>query len=155
MIRSRHLVLAVLGLAIAPLTAGAVIEPNRGIAGVTLDMSQAQVRAVLGKPLRVEEGTGEFGPFVTFRYRGLAVSFLGARRVTGISTTRAGERTCGGIGVGTTEAQLRRRIPALRCATFQGGRTCTLGRGNAGERMTDFFITRGRVSRVVVAIVID
>jgi hypothetical protein len=154
-IRPRHVAVAVLGLAIAPLTAGAVIEPNRGIAGVSLDMSQPQVRTVLGKPLRVEEGTGEFGPFVTFRYRGLTVSFLGARRVTGISTTRAGERTRGGIGVGTTEARLRRRIPALRCATFGGVRTCTLGRGNAGERMTDFFITRGRVSRVVVAILID
>lgn len=154
-IRSRFLVLAALALAATPLSASAASEFNRGIAGVTLGMSAAQVQKVLGAPLRVERGTNDFGPFVSYRYRGLQVSFQGGRRVSMISTTRRGERTRGGLGVGTSEATLVQRIPALRCETFGTFRTCTLGKGNVGERITDFFITRGKVSRVVVGLVID
>lgn len=155
MIRSRFVVIAALALAVAPLPASAAIAFNRGIAGVTLGMSTAQVQKTLGAPPRVERGTNDFGPFVSYRYRGLQVSFQGGRRVSMISTTRRGERTRGGLGVGTTEEALVRRIPALRCETFGTFRTCTLGKGNAGERITDFFITKGRVSRVVVGLVID
>lgn len=153
--RSRIVVLAALALAAAPLSASAAIEFNRGIAGVTLGMTTAQAQKTLGAPLRVERGTNDFGPFVSYRYRGLQVSFQGGRRVSAISTTRRGERTRGGLGVGTPEATLVRRIPALRCETFGTFRTCTLGKGSAGERITDFFIVAGKVSRVVVGVVID
>jgi hypothetical protein len=152
----RHvLALIAVCLIATPGSAGAVIMPNRGIAGVTLEMSRAQVERVLGPPLRVEKRMNDFGPFVNYRYRGLQVGFQGEKRVSGISTTRTGERTRGGIGVGSTEAALVKRIPAVRCETFGDFRTCTLGKANVGERITDFFITKGKVSRVVVAFVID
>lgn len=141
-------------LAAVSVTATATIVPNRGIAGVTLDMRPAQVKAVLGKPLRIERGSADFGPFVNYLYRGLRVNFLGGQAVN-ISTTRTSERTRGGVGVGTTEVALVARIPSLRCESFGSTRICTLGQQNAGQRVTDFFIAKGKVSRVVVGLVID
>lgn len=154
--KHRHAAVVAIVVAVTlPGAASAIIEPNRGIAGVTLEMSRAQVEKALGPPVRVEKSTNDFGTFVNYVYRGLQVGFQGEKRVSGISTTRTPERTRGGMGVGTTEAALVKRIPALRCQTFSGIRTCTLGETNPGERVTDFLITKGKVSRVVVAIVID
>ena len=52
--------------------------PDRGIAGISLGMSQAKVRSVLGPPLRVIRRPNEITVADTeFRYTRLSVVFAG------------------------------------------------------------------------------
>jgi hypothetical protein len=153
----RALVAAALGaLALSGGAAGAIV-PQQGMAGIRLGMSQAQVRAVLGEPLRVLRGTNDFGPYTELRYPfRLRVAFQGNESVTAIETKGHRERTRRGVGVGSTEAQVEAGVPRVRCETFPGGyRTCYVGSYEPGMRVTDFQIRDGRVVRVVVALVID
>ncbi|TML60224.1 MAG: hypothetical protein E6G22_11435 [Actinobacteria bacterium] len=136
-------------------TASAAIVPQRGIAGVRLEMTRAQVRAVLGMPATVVHGSNDFGSFTAYRYRGLRVTFQGNRTVTAIFTTRAGERTAAGVGVGSTEGQVRAKVTGVRCRTESGFRHCFVGRFLPGKRVTDFRIKRGHVTSVQVAFVLD
>ena len=135
--------------------ASAAIVPQRGIAGVRLEMTKAQVRAVLGAPRRAVHGSNEFGSFTVYRYRGLRITFQGNRRVTDVFTTRPGERTARGVGVGSTEAQVRARVAGVRCRTESGFRHCFVGRFLPGRRVTDFRIKHGHVTSVDVGFVVD
>lgn len=147
---------AVAALAI-PDTAGASIRINVGIDGARLNQTQAQVRAVLGAPSRVIRGSNDFGAFTEFRYAStkLRVSFQGNSRVTAIETTGLGDRTSRGIGVGSTESAVRARVANVHCSTIGGFRSCHVGAQLPGRRVTDFSIALGRVTRVVVGLVID
>jgi hypothetical protein len=141
---------------IAPAAAGAKIQIDRGIAGVRLDNTRAEVRAALGAPASRRSGTNPFGRFVAWRFRGgIRVLFQGGRRVTSVSTTGLGDRTDRGVGVGSTERAVRRRVPGVRCENFASVRSCHTGVFEAGRRITDFLIRRDRVTRVTVGIVID
>jgi hypothetical protein len=135
--------------------ASAAIVPQRSIAGVRLGMTKAQVRATLGAPRRAVHGSNDFGSFTEFRYRGLRVTFQGDRRVTNLFTTRGTERTARGIGVGSTESQVKARVAGVRCRTESGFRHCFVGRFLPGRRITDFRIRSGRVSSVDIGFVID
>jgi hypothetical protein len=135
--------------------ASAKIVPQRSIAGVRLGMTKAQVRATLGAPRRAIHGSNEFGSFTQFRYRGLRVTFQGDVRVTDVFTTRTTERTARGIGVGSTESQVKAKVAGVRCRTESGFRHCFVGRFLPGRRITDFRIKSGRVSSVDVGFVID
>ena len=135
--------------------ASAAIVPQRGIAGVRLEMTKAQVRAVLGAPRRAVHGSNEFGSFTVYRYRGLRITFQGNRRVTDVFTTRPGERTARGVGVGSTEAQVRARVAGVRCRAESGFRHCFVGRFLPGRRVTDFRIKHGHVTSVDVGFVVD
>ena len=150
---------AALAVTAAVLTASevaqATIRPQRGIAGVAAGMTATQVRGVLGAPASVRRGSNDFGRYREFRYRDLHVFFQGVQRVTSVSTTRRGERTRSGIGVGSSERRLRRKMRGVRCATELRVRRCTLGRLLPGRRVTDFLIRRGRVVRVSIGLVID
>lgn len=148
------LVAVVAALALAAV-AGATIVPQKGIAGANIGMSQAKVRAVLGKPAKVKHGTDSFGPYTQFKYAGLTVMFQGNKSVTQISTTRSSEKTTSGAGVGSTEAQLRAKVKGLTCKTESGFRHCYLGSFKPHKRVTDFSIKKGRVYRVDVGIVTD
>ena len=151
-------VLALLGVvatAVLAPVADARIVPQHGIAGVAIGMSQAQVRAVRGKPVRVVRGAHEFRPYVDFHYSRLRVSFQGRERVTFVSTTRRSERTPTGVGVGSTERAVRRGVRGVRCRTELGARFCLVGSQLPGRRVTAFFLERGRVTRVDVGLVID
>ena len=97
-------------------TASALIVPQRSIAGIELDMTRPEVRAKKGDPRRVEHGTNDFGPYTTFRYGRLWVVFQGNAGATAVSTRRTGQRTAEGIGVGSSEAELRATYP-VRCRT--------------------------------------
>jgi hypothetical protein len=146
---------AVLVALAAAAGASATIVPQRGIAGVRLEMTKAQVRATLGAPRSAVHGSNEFGAFTIFRYRGLRVTFQGNRRVTDVFTTRTTEKTARGVGVGSTESQVRTKVAGVRCRTESGFRHCFVGRFLPGRRVTDFRIRSGRVSSVHVGFVID
>jgi hypothetical protein len=155
--RSLSAALSVFVLALAfPAGAGALIQLDRGIAGARLNNTSAEVRAALGKPGRVVKDTNDFGPFTVFRYRGaISVTFQGRRRVTAVTIKGPGDRTARGVGVGSTEQAVDRRVPGTKCETFFGTRSCHTGDFSPGTRVTDFRIKAGRVTRVTVGFVID
>lgn len=141
---------------LAPPSAGALIQVDEGIAGARLGNTRAEVRAALGTPDRVQRSTNEFGPFLQYRYEGgIRVSFQGRRRVTAVTTTGRGDRTARGVGVGSSEAAVRARVPGVTCETFAGFRSCHTGDLAPGETITDFALRNGKVRRVTVGIVID
>lgn len=141
---------------LAPASAGAIIQLDRGIAGARLGNTKAEVKSALGQPKRVRNGNNEFGPFTVFVYAGgIRVTFQSGNTVTGVSTTGLGDRTRRGVGVRSTEAAVEQRVPGVNCETFDGTRICQRGEGLPGQRVTAFFLRNGRVVRVTVAFVID
>jgi len=146
---------AVAGTLVLAASAPATISIGRGIAGVTLGMSQQAVRAKLGKPVRIVHAKNEFGPYTEFRYRGYVVDFQGNSATTAVITTAAHERTPSGIGVGSTWSQLRTKVPHLHCEGTPTLGDCHVGELLPGKRVTDFFFRLGKVNRVVVGIVVD
>jgi hypothetical protein len=148
------LITLVAGLAFAS-AADAAIVPQRSIAGVRLGMTQAQVKRVMRAPQRVQRGRNTFGRFVVFQYSGLRVFFQGGRTVTSISTTRRSERTARGVGVGSSEAIVKRRVAGVHCTGSAAVRLCEVGVARPGHRVTTFFLRSGRVFSVSVAVVVD
>ena len=149
---------AVLALALAlPAQAGALIQPQRSISGVTIGMTPKQVRAALGTPSSQRTVTNIFGRQLRYRYAGgILVAFQGRTNVTQIVLTGLGDRTAGGVGVGSTEAEVRAGLRGERCETFEGIRSCHVGSFNPGRTVTDFtFGPNARVVRVTLGIVID
>lgn len=149
------LVAAALLLFAAP-AADAMIQVNRGIAGARLGNSKAQVKAALGKPAKVKISSRDFLRIREYRFRGgIRVFFVGDEDVTSVETTGLGDRTATGIGVGSEEAAVKRKVPGVRCETIEASRFCETGdTSEAGERGTRFYIKKGRVSRVSVVFVI-
>lgn len=139
-----------------PSQAGAYIQIDQGIAGARIGNTQAQVRTALGDPALVRTDSNDFGPFTQFFYEGgLRVFFQGNDQVTAITTLGRGDRTAKGVGVGSTEKAVKAKVKGVMCESFGSIRSCHTGSGNPGERITDFFLRKGRVNRVVVGIVID
>ncbi len=137
-------------------TADALIQIDRGIAGARIGNSRAEVRAALGTPSNTATGTNEFGPWVRYTFAGgIRVMFQGRTRVTSVTLTGRGDRTSRGVGVGSSEATVKARVPGITCESFGTFRTCHTGTGQAGQRLTDFRMSGGRVQSVVVGIVID
>ena len=140
----RFLVIAAAGIALlVASSAEATIRPQRGMSGVSLGMTKAQVQAKLGRPI----GTGGG----RYYYARVWVGFrLG--RVVEITTTRSSERTASGVGVDSSEAQVRRAYPSVTCGPSGGFRKCRLGSGSPGTRATDFLLGRGKVLQVSIVL---
>ena len=164
-VRGLGALLACLGAAAAAAaSAGAVITPQRGIAGVQLGMSKTQVRKVLGKPgfikrgrtaavhIRTRSGRFALGYYTEYRWAGLRVVFTGDRNVTSISTSRRTERTSSGVGVGTSKDELKAKVSGLHCRAGLGTSYCYSGSLKRGSRLTLFYLAAGHVARVEVGI---
>ena len=149
------LVLASAAQAAAP--AKGLIRAGKGMAGVTLGDTQSQVKAVLGTPATAKTGTNDFGKYTQLTFPGkLTTVFQGNVNLSAISTTDTGQKTKQGIHVGSSETRLREKIPAVRCETSSGARSCTLGQFQAGKHVTIFFVKpTGLINRITVATVID
>lgn len=141
-------------LAVTP-AAPARIVVQKSIAGVPLRMTRANVIAKLGQPPKIRSGTNIFGRWTEFLYPRVRVTFQSGPLVTALRTTSGRERTARGIGVGSTEAQVRARVAGVRCRTDGGFRHCWVGRFLPGRLVTDFHVRRGRVSAVVIGYVLD
>jgi hypothetical protein len=148
------LAVAALAAAVVP-TAGAKIVPQKSIAGVPLFATAKQVTAKLGKPVSKKTTSGELGTFVEWRYPRVTVVFRKSGPVLALRTSSRLERTLSGVGVGSTETEVRRGVLRVRCETFATFRTCTVGEELPGHRVTAFHLRRGRVQSITLGIVID
>jgi len=98
-----------------------VIRPGVGIGKVRLGMTLAQVRKAMGRPMYARGTSAGFGRLLieySYWMDGYTVFLLrsGKRtRVVSVQTTLRAERTPAGLGVGSTESQLRRAYRDLRC----------------------------------------
>jgi hypothetical protein len=135
--------------------AQAKIVVQRGIAGVNLQMTKAQVRATLGRPMRVRTGTNDFGTFREMVYRRVTVTFQSGPQVTAVRTSSPLERTASNVGVGSTKAQVKARVHNVTCRNESGFKHCFVGKFLPGRTITDFRLRNGRVSLVTVGFVID
>jgi hypothetical protein len=141
------------------------IEPGRGIAYVRRGMTQAQVQAIWGRPSSSYGGNdtlrgGNFWAYSYTRWK-LSVTFRGRPfRVDAVGTDNTAHRAKG-VGVGSTDRQVKAAFPALRCKTFaerQRGRLlswryCWVGRLRRGSVVTLFAMqprARNRVGAVSV-----
>jgi hypothetical protein len=149
--RVRRVALVLLFVLAFPSGAGATIVVQKGIAGVRLHMTKAQVRARLGPPQHVQTGHNDFGRYTEFLYSRVRVTFQSGAKVTGMRTTSPLERTTAGIGVGSSKAKVSAGVRGVRCGTQQ----CVVGRLLPGRVVTSFLLQHGRVRAVVVGIVID
>jgi hypothetical protein len=138
----RRVAVALVALSlIAAQSAAATIRPQKGMSGLWLGMTKAQVTAKLGRPI----GTGGG----RYYYARVWVGFrLG--RVVEITTTRSTERTASGIGVDSSESAVRRAYPSVVCGPSGGFRRCRLGTGKPGTRATDFLLGHGKVLQISI-----
>ena len=119
--------------------AGATIKPGRGMSRVELGMTAAQVQAKLGRPV-AKGGWKWFYARVTVTFRN--------RRVVELMTTRSTERFANGLGVDSSEAEVRAAFPRVKCGAMPPFyRRCRLGTGEPRSRVTDFNI--GTTKRVI------
>jgi hypothetical protein len=150
------LVLATTAALAAAAPAAAVIQVDRGISGVRLGNSSAEVKAALGQPARVVHGHNDFGSFTKYKYvGGITVLFQSGSTVTAVATSGRGDRTNAGVGVRSRERAVRTKVPGVKCETIAGSRSCHTGSFTPGTRLTDFLIRKGRVKRVTVGFVFD
>lgn len=122
-------------------SAGAVIVPGRSIAGVSLGMTPAQVQAKLGRPIGKAPGRW-FYPQVWVVFQG--------RKVVELTTTRY-QRFSNGIGIDSTEPQIRAAFPRASCGPAPPFRRCRLGTGAPGTRVTDLNLVGGRVVQITIS----
>jgi hypothetical protein len=147
-----------------PAAASAKITPHRSIGPITLGMSGAKVKRALGKPDAVVRRRYRGRLLVKYDYmlsKTWSVTFLQRKRkltVVEITTNNARQRTSAGVGVGSSEAKLRRAHRAARCRNVSlepGGapveRECVLSRRG---RQTVFLIGVGPNPREVLTVMV-
>ena len=131
-----------------PALAQARIAPGKGVAGVFLGDSTAQVKKVLGKP---EAGSN----VLNYRYvksRGIGIYFI-AGKAFEIAVVRGPQATASGVRIGSGRAKLIRAYPTAKCkaGAISGTVECRLAaryRGRATETL--FTLRRDTVTRIAV-----
>jgi hypothetical protein len=127
-VRPPLLLAAVAALLLVPAAGGsqALIRPGKSIAGVALGMSEADVRAKLGRPthtIRRRAGFGRVEVELQFDDADYTVRLTGRRgalRAVAVTTILRRERTPDGLGVGTSESVLLRRLGrSIRCEALR------------------------------------
>jgi hypothetical protein len=154
--RALSVLVSVAALLLCAPAADAMIQIDAGIAGARLGNTRDQVRAALGKPIKIRTLKNDFGPYVEYRYSGgIRVTFQGKTNVTAVSTTGKSDLTTGAIGVGSTENQVQASVKGVKCEGVGSVRSCHTGEFKAGRTVTDFRIENGNVTSVTVGIVVD
>ncbi len=108
------------------------------MAGIELRMSEDQVRARLGAPVRVAGRLFHY-PLLDVRFGDVR---FGTKGVVRLTTTSPRLRTRSGLGVGTSVAKLQ-HLRGIFCDLEPGG-------GNCATKGISFDFARGRVTRVAV-----
>jgi hypothetical protein len=123
--------------------AAAQINPGHGMSRVELGMTAGQVQSKLGRPV-AKGGWKWYYARVTVTFRN--------RRVVELMTTRSTERFANGLGVDSSEAEVRATFPRVQCGAMPPFyRRCRLGTGARKSRVTDFII--GTTHRVIYVII--
>lgn len=157
-------VLLVVPLAGAAPTTGAEVPPvipQTSIRAIQLGMGPERVLELMAR--KPDTTSTEAHPIVertkTVTWGGLHVVYDGVKasaRVISVSTTSRLDRTARGVGVGSTEDTVRRRVAGVACRTEYGYRRCSIGKALAGNAVTDFAIShKGRVTRITLSRVLD
>jgi hypothetical protein len=145
------------GLA-APDAAARRIVPQVGIAGVRLLTTETDLRALLGPPVRTIRRKPEIlGRSRELVYRGLRITFPGwyGGNAIAIQAESSRYRTRKGVGVGSTETSAAAGLSGEKCSTSGDVRTCVIGQELPGRTVTLLRMRDGRVSSVLIGIVID
>jgi hypothetical protein len=117
-----------------------------GVAGVEIGMSEDAVRDELGRPASTRrEGTGT--KLLVYRRERLDVLLRGGA-VMRLRTTSARQKTASGVGPGTSERAMKRRVRGERCSSARGSRVCWVFKG---QTVLSFTCRRGKVSVAEVA----
>ena len=159
-LRLPALLTATIASAVVAAPAHAVIVPQKSIRGIRLGVNQNGVRAAAGKPDKVRTIDNEImGKVTEWTYGKTKVLFNGrtsSAKVINLFTTSASERTAGGIGVGSTRAQVLAKIKGAKCENDSGFRHCFVGKFLPGRTVTDFRLSKtNEVTSVDIGIVID
>jgi hypothetical protein len=140
--------------------AAATIIPGRGMAGITLRMTESQVRGRLGAPLVITRTRGALGFLVTrLHYRRIDIDLQrldGKPVVIRVLTTRPAERTESGVGVGSPLAAVE-GLAGARCWREASTRYCGIGRRDKPlSRFTMFWIGADRrVTSISVSLIVN
>lgn len=137
------------------------VIPQMSIRAIQLGMDPERVSELMDR--RPDTTSTEAHPILertrTVTWGGLRIVYDGVKsgaRVISISTRSRLDRTVRGVGVGSSEATVRRRLPGVSCRTEYGYRRCSVGKVIAGQAVTDFSISsKGRVSRISLSRVLD
>jgi hypothetical protein len=142
-------------MTVAALMLGAIAEPAAakvtfsGIGDVQIGMSEADVKAELGRPSRSQTGRNRSTTMLVYRRQKLEVFLYREQdRVVSVGTKSRAQRTSSGLGVGSSTSAVRAKPRDEKCGTARGILVCSVQRG---ERVMDFEIRRGKVFRVAVA----
>lgn len=170
--RARYYMLAGVGLAclattaalVRPADADSAIRLGSAIGPIRLGMTEQQVRRVLGRPSSVQRARVRRIHIVSLNYymRGeYRVTLRGPRgavRVSLIGTISRSQRTSRGLGIGSSERNLRDVYPNMRCKDVRGSgggvirRDCRVG--SRTRPHTVFVIGRGANRPVVIEILV-
>ncbi len=136
--------------------APASVLPGDSIAGIGVDAPRSEVVDTFGPPDSEKTVTGELGGYIELGWGGRLTVRLDTEtsKVIYVETTNPGDKTAGGIGVGSATTKLTASLPSAQCDESDPG-ICRVGTGDAGSVVTDFFFAKGKITRISLGRVID
>jgi hypothetical protein len=139
---------------VVAMPADAKIVVQHGMGGVTIGMTQAQVRAKIGPPAKVISRKNDGGRFTEFFYPRIAVFFQPPPRVVSIGSDSRLEKTSTGVGIGSYWADVKKHVRGAHCRTTYGHGSCLVGdRVHPGRVYTEFKIVNRSILFVEIVLV--